>query len=349
MKCKGNVSAKRRKTGFTLIELLVVIAIIALLMAILLPALGKARLAGKKAVCLNSLKQLTLTWATFSSANEDKLVNANVWPVNSETTLPPADMAAPPPAGYDPHTGAAAVPCTEQYCAGGYKQTGEKPWVGPGFPFTQPTCQNAGWSFPNPKQVHEIYQRWAIISGAFWPYLKDEKIYCCPTGMKGQMITYNIVDSMNGCTVSRQVPSTRQGETCGCGDAVCDKSIWYKNAQQIRKPSEKLVFIDEGRLSPDSYAVRYNDFWYMDAPPIRHSDGATISFADGHSAYWKWKSKCTVRIGKLAEEEKISIGLDDYCGESDCAAKQDFWKLRVGTWGPKNPIPTTCTLTFDID
>jgi prepilin-type N-terminal cleavage/methylation domain-containing protein len=52
------VVSKRR--GFTLIELLVVIAIIAVLMAILMPALNRVREQGKRAACLNNLHQLTL-------------------------------------------------------------------------------------------------------------------------------------------------------------------------------------------------------------------------------------------------------------------------------------------------
>jgi len=48
------------RNGFTLIELLVVIAIIALLMAILMPALNLAREQGKRAVCLSHLRQLNM-------------------------------------------------------------------------------------------------------------------------------------------------------------------------------------------------------------------------------------------------------------------------------------------------
>ena len=58
--------------GFTLIELLVVIAIIALLMAILLPALNRARAQAKNVACQAELKQWGLVWAMFFDDNEQR-------------------------------------------------------------------------------------------------------------------------------------------------------------------------------------------------------------------------------------------------------------------------------------
>ena len=60
---------QKKRNGFTLIELLVVVAIIAILAAMLLPALTKAREKGRQAVCISNLKQFGIAFFMYTQDN----------------------------------------------------------------------------------------------------------------------------------------------------------------------------------------------------------------------------------------------------------------------------------------
>src|SRR5512147_226640 len=159
-----------RRNAFTLIELLVVIAVIAILMAILMPALSRAREQGKRTVCVNNLKQLTVGWILYADDNNDK--------------IPPAN------------TGLTAA------------------WV-----------RWLGNNLPREQQIP------GITSGLMYRYCPEVNLYKCPTGIRGEYVTYAITDAMNGYN---GIPGT--------------KDLMVYRRSQVKRADERIVFLDEGRL-----------------------------------------------------------------------------------------------------
>ena len=247
----------RRRRGFTLVELLVVIAIIALLMAILMPALNKARELGKRAVCLNNCKQLALAWMMYAEDNDDKIVNGN------------------------PETGS-------------YNKDG--------------TC----WTYRRPNASKEVRIQ-GIKDGLLYKYCTNFKLYKCPTGMRDEVVTYAIVDAMNGYD--------RIGGV--------EKEQIIKNRMNIRRPGTRAVFIDEGLLTPCSWTVNYHLERWWDAPPLRHGNGTNFSFADGHSEYWKWKDPRTISYGNGESSVQTQPG------------NLDLHRVQKAVWGELGYTPTS--------
>jgi prepilin-type N-terminal cleavage/methylation domain-containing protein/prepilin-type processing-associated H-X9-DG protein len=253
----------RTKKGFTLIELLVVIAIIAVLMAILFPALNRAKEQGKRAVCMGNLKQLTLAWIMYADSYNQQLVSGN---------------------------------------AGG----GGSAWVGKGWH----DSYGSGAYLPLDQQLA------AIKSGALWYYVKEENLYKCPTGIRNQLLTYSIIDSMNG--LGRNEGGTQ-----------------YKKMTNIKQPAKRIVFIDEGYITPDSFAVHYSREVWWDSPPVRHGNGFTFSYADGRADYFKWAGADTIENGIKSLTSHVN---DIAPTTADGFADLRF--IQLGCWGKLGYTPT---------
>ncbi len=277
----------RSKRGFTLIELLVVIAVIAILMAILMPALQRAREQGQRAVCLSTLKQLTLAWIMYYDENDGKLVNA-------ETGNPP------------PSNGHVA---------------NEPLWCG--------KCWSDSYNTKGGARQTRQFQEDGIKAGIFWQgkYINELGAFACPTGMRDELLTYNPFDGVNGLPR----PGTFTGNVGTKGPT--GKKLWCKRQTEIANPSERLVFIDEGWATPDSFATHWQGTWrWWDQPVTRHGDGTNVSYADGRADYRKWKGTTTVKWGR----EHVGWMAGDCTPETE----EDWDDLRFvhkGCWGQVNP------------
>jgi len=179
----------------------------------------------------------------------------------------------------------------------------------------------------------------AIRAGALWPYTKKETLYRCPTGVRGEMRTYTITDAINGL---RRTGTSRTVGGKEIGMRVGNTVLWVKKRTDIISPgpAQRIVFLDEGRITPDSYATHYvNETWW-DPPFVRHGDGTNVSFADGHADYWKFMGAKTLETGKLAAVSGLDahplhqmrpVSDDDF---------QDLYKMQKAVWGRLGYTPS---------
>jgi prepilin-type N-terminal cleavage/methylation domain-containing protein/prepilin-type processing-associated H-X9-DG protein len=277
-----------KSKGFTLIELLVVIAIIAILMAVLMPALKRAKEQGQRTVCHGNLKTLTLAWIMYADENDDKIVN-----------------------------GAGGINRS-------YLSLRENPWVARGW--------GANWDNQNVTNtgMTEAQKKQAIEDGALWPLASNYGCYKCPTGRRDEFVTYAVVDAMNGLH--------RDGTFVNNNNYIRDVGVrigktvlWIKKRTEIVSPTvaDRMVYIDEGAMTPDSFAVNYQPGAWWDDPPARHGDGTTVSWADGHVTHLKWSATDTIA---LARKNQDYYGSGNKMPSSE-EGIQELKNFRKAVWG----------------
>jgi prepilin-type processing-associated H-X9-DG protein len=220
----------------------------------------------KRVVCLANLKQLMVAWTAYADQNDGKIVN-----------------------------GAGGF----HYLQSGQTEDGsaagiiERAWVGRGWGYNWNSMNVANTGVTDAQKAEAIHE------GALWPLVGDERCYKCPVGRRYEWITYAIVDAMNG--LHRTGTTSVAGHhPYAVGKRIGDTVLWVKNRNEIISPpaAERMVFIDEGALTPDSFGVNYVQGPWWDNPPGRHNDGTTVSWADGHASYLQWKAAETIEYAR---------------------------------------------------
>jgi prepilin-type N-terminal cleavage/methylation domain-containing protein/prepilin-type processing-associated H-X9-DG protein len=215
-----------------------------------------------------------------------------------------------------------------------------------GIPFgrTQSgTRRLEGWlgaAFLFPESRSELVEN--PDKGALWPWIQDIDIYRCPRGRPGHAATYSILAAANGFPVEGTAwlgsaapillkPGTRVDSTV----------LRFTRLTDILSPgaAQRVVFIDKGQ-TPDGSGF-YVHYLYpkwdrFSPPPIHHGEGTTISMADGHVEYWKWRGRETVSMPRellpaRSLFRKVLEG-EDYEPQTEDGL-YDLQRLQKATWG----------------
>jgi prepilin-type N-terminal cleavage/methylation domain-containing protein len=245
---------KRWTAGFTLIELLVVIAIIAILAALLLPALSRAKAKAQGMTAMNDLKQLTLGWIMYADDNNQKLApNAELQ--EQPTTVAQLSTAPYQPGGVD-----------AQWCPGNMQSL---------LSAVDPTFIKAGLIYPYVNNL-PIYKD-----------PSDNSIF--PPGTSyGKPTTRSM--SMNAWLNPIKSWNTIKGYT----GATAQRTYLKINDLTKPGPALTFVFIDENpfTINDGYFVVDLNQAaTWVDIPATYHAGGGCLSYADGHAEVKIWRDK----------------------------------------------------------
>jgi prepilin-type N-terminal cleavage/methylation domain-containing protein len=251
---------RNRNRGFTLIELLVVIAIIAILAAMLLPALAAARLKAQRTQCMNNQHQLELACIMYPDDNQGKLVPnpSTSWGIFATTpgwcgagdTMDPSAMPA------TIITNKAALVADNQGLLGIYLAREYRVFKCPGDRAASPMGPTA-----------RSYSMNSMMNG----------FSSTPKNLNG-----NLLDR-NGNIVNSQGPR-------GSSDAY---RLFQKYGSILNpRPSMAWVLIDEssGTINDGFFFLDMSPTYvWEDVPASYHGASGCLSFADGHAEIRVWQ------------------------------------------------------------
>jgi prepilin-type N-terminal cleavage/methylation domain-containing protein/prepilin-type processing-associated H-X9-DG protein len=240
--------------GFTLIELLVVIAIIAILAAMLLPALSKAKIKAMGATCMSNQKQLALGWMMYNSDNQGRFVGFDPSALPSSGIMPWRWQLAPTTPSIPPSD----PPETKQMIKlqAGYQQGGLYQYA------------------PNVNVLHCPADRRAL-----------NPVVASPTQAPGTFAwgSYSGAGGMNGDSWGASIMISRESSL----SHVSERFLWVEE-NDPRGESVGGWVIDA--KNPPGWAGSA----FVDGPAAWHGGTSTFSFADGHAEMHKWLDSITV-------------------------------------------------------
>jgi len=182
--------------------------------------------------------------------------------------------------------------------------------------------------------------------GVLWSYLRDVDVYHCPRGRVGHYVTYATVSAANGNgvegTYRTETATGTNTELTPFGIRVGATVLRLTRLTDISSPgpAHRAVFLDQG-TTPDSldfYVYYLIPQWRIGSPPpIHHANGMTLSMADGHAEYWKWKARETT-AGLPREVVPVSTAFIEVLNGGNYQPETedglyDLQRLQRITWG----------------